>query len=134
MAEAPCKAGGRFSRCQNRSLDTCQYCGKPFCEAHTYVREGHEAVCTRKRCRRKQDDLKLHMDYRARVLERNAVGLCGVEDCQPHPRLECSLCLGLFCSVHVTERMYPFREGYVSIERPVSVCAWCWERRKIWRH
>lgn len=31
------------------------------------------------------------------------------------------------------ERMYPFNEGLVSIDRPVSICQRCWERRKIWR-
>jgi hypothetical protein len=30
--------------------------------------------------------------------------------------------------------MYPFSEGWVSIEKPVSICARCWERRKVWRH
>jgi hypothetical protein len=29
--------------------------------------------------------------------------------------------------------MYPFSEGWVSIDRPVSICERCWERRKIWR-
>ena len=133
MAEALCKVGGRFSRCGNAALNTCQYCGRPFCAAHAfYVRE-HEAVCNRKRCRLKQDDLVQHMGYRRRVTERNHAGLCGVEECGPHPRHECSLCQGHFCAAHVSERMYPFREGYVSVQRPASVCTWCWRRRKIWR-
>jgi hypothetical protein len=29
--------------------------------------------------------------------------------------------------------MYPFRMGMATIDRPVSICAACWDRRKIWR-
>ncbi|MFN0148240.1 MAG: hypothetical protein ACKVT1_17200 [Dehalococcoidia bacterium] len=133
MAQALCKVGGRFSKCVQAPVNTCQYCGRPFCGAHTYHIRDHEAVCNRKGCRLKQDDLVQHMAYRRRVRERNHAGLCGVEDCGPHPRHECSLCQGNFCPAHVSERMYPFREGYVSVTRPASVCNWCWRRRKIWR-
>lgn len=133
MHRALCKVGSRLSRCSNPSLDTCQYCGRPFCAAHTFFREGHDAVCTSKGCQRKQQDLQAHHGYRARVLQRNAVGLCGVEECEPHPWLECSLCQGHFCERHVSERLYPFREGLVRIDRPVSLCEWCWARRKVWR-
>lgn len=128
-----CQLGGRFSRCPESSRNVCQYCGRAFCEAHTYHVEEHDAVCARRRCRAKHDDLASHLAYRARVAERNHVGLCGIEDCGPHPGFECSLCKGHFCGMHLHERMYPFSEGWVSIERPVSICARCWERRKIWR-
>lgn len=93
----------------------------------------HEAVCSRPRCRAKRDDLVRHMEYRDRVTQRNQAGLCGVESCGPHPGFECSLCLGLFCEAHLSERMYPFRDGWTTLERRLSVCARCWERRKVWR-
>jgi hypothetical protein len=47
--------------------------------------------------------------------------------------MECSQCRGLFCAAHIRERMYPVREGMVSIDRPMSLCDRCWARRKIWR-
>lgn len=128
-----CRLGGRFSRCNDPAEETCQYCGKPFCARHTYFREGHEAVCTAPRCRAKRDDVVAYLAYRQAVVARNQAGLCGIEGCTPHPAHECSLCRGHFCGLHVRERMYPFREGWVTVERPASVCARCWDRRKIWR-
>ena len=134
MAVVLCRAGGRlFSRCQETAVDTCIFCGHPFCQTHTYHIEGHETVCTRKRCSSKQDDLKAHMLYQERVRQRNAANLCAEEGCGPHPREQCSLCRAQFCERHVMERLYPFREGRVVIQRPASVCAWCWGRRKVWR-
>jgi hypothetical protein len=29
--------------------------------------------------------------------------------------------------------MYPFHDGRIIIDKPASVCAHCWDRRKIWR-
>ena len=132
-AVATCQVGGPFSRCANPSVNSCQYCARKFCERHTYVLEAIEAVCTRRRCRNKHDDLQAHMAYRDRVRQRNHAGLCGEEDCGPHPGHECSLCNGVFCDRHVRERNYPLRDGSVIIDRPVSVCGWCWQRRKVWR-
>jgi hypothetical protein len=77
--------------------------------------------------------MTIHLAYRERVSQRNRAGLCGQEDCGPHPRFECSLCTGLFCERHLQEHMYPFFDGYARIDRPVSICRRCWERRKIWR-
>jgi hypothetical protein len=114
-------------------VDTCQYCGRPFCRLHSYRLEGHEAVCAGPRCRLKNDELLEHMAYRQAVARRNSAGLCGIDGCGPHPGLQCSLCLGHFCREHVRERIYPFREGRVSVDRPASVCERCWQRRKIWR-
>ena len=133
MAEAICQLGGRFSHCHNVAQYVCQYCGRAFCDGHTYYVEDHEAVCSRKACVSKRDDLVRHLVYRNRVEQRNQVGLCGIEDCGPHPGFECSLCRGLFCGDHLCERMYPFRAGYATIERAVSICDACWDRRKIWR-
>jgi hypothetical protein len=130
---ATCQVGGRFSRCHNEAPHSCQYCGRNFCQVHTYFREEHEAVCTRTPCQRKRDDMVVHMEYRARVTQRNHAGLCGAEECGPHPGFECSLCQGLFCALHLQERMYPFRDGWVMQERRVSVCPRCWARRKVWR-
>ncbi len=133
VATNACGAGGRFRPCRAIVVNTCQYCGRGFCTPHAYVLEGFEAVCMRKRCRLKHDDLQLHLAYKARVTARNGAGLCGIPDCGPHPRTECSLCRGHFCDAHISERMYPFREGRLIIEKPASICAWCWQRRKIWR-
>jgi hypothetical protein len=133
VAATVCLAGGRFSRCHNLAEHVCQYCGRPFCADHAHFVEGHEAVCTRKRCRLKRDDMAEHLAYRERVRQRNSAGLCGVEGCGPHPSFECSLCQGLFCGAHVSERLYPFSDGWSTVERPVSVCQRCWQRRKIWR-
>lgn len=132
VTHGTCKQGGRFSRCREAAVDTCQYCGKAFCAAHSHHVGGHDAVCNAKRCVAKHEDLALHMEYRARVRQRNQAGLCGVEDCVPHPTLECSLCRGHFCEPHVRTRMYPAREGRVIIDRPMGCCDWCWNRRKIW--
>lgn len=133
MGAAACQLGGRFSRCQRPSVEVCQYCGRHFCAEHsTHVRD-HEAVCARKPCRAKWDDVIAHLEYRGRVAQRNRVGLCGVEGCGPHPGYQCSLCRGHFCGLHLAERLYPFRQGLITVERPVSVCEQCWRRRKIWR-
>lgn len=133
MRSPICQLGGRFSRCLNAPEHSCQYCGRDFCDAHTHFAEGHEAVCARKPCRVKKDDLDAHLVYRARIGQRNRAGLCGVEDCGPHPGFECSLCQGHFCAAHLSERMYPFHDGRVVIDRPASVCGHCWDRRKVWR-
>lgn len=134
MIAKPCQVGGRFHSCPLPAQHTCQYCGRRFCVEHAEYVEGHEAVCNRKRCRAKRQDMAGHLAYRSRVDQRNRVGLCGIEECGPHPGYQCSLCRGFFCGAHLTDRMYPFRDGRVMIERPVSVCARCWQRRKVWRY
>lgn len=128
-----CEIGGRFSRCKNAGTHVCQYCGRDFCADHALQVEAHEAICNRKTCARKRDDLAVHLVYRGRVGERNQVGLCGVEGCGPHPSFQCSLCKGYFCDAHLGERMYPTFDGYARVDRRVSTCPRCWERRKIWR-
>lgn len=134
MIGGPCGAGGRFSRCSDVAIDTCQYCGRGFCALHTEYREGIDAVCTRKVCAAKIRDLLSHNVYKDAIARRNRAGFCGIEGCTPHPPHECSLCRGLFCRDHLQPRMYPFFNGYSTVDRPVSVCAHCWERRKLWRH
>ncbi len=133
MASADCQVGGLFSRCRNPSEHTCQYCGRQFCGEHTGFAEGHEAVCSRGPCRAKREDLDAHLSYRAHVEQRNHAGLCGIDECGPHPGYSCSLCRGYFCSAHLSDRLYPFKDGWATIERPVSVCDRCWQRRKIWK-
>ncbi|WP_322797298.1 hypothetical protein [Tepidiforma sp.] len=128
-----CQVGSLFARCREPAIQVCQYCARPFCSAHAYYLQDHEAVCTRKPCRARRDDLVAHLEYRRVVAARNGAGLCGIETCGPHPTMECSLCHGRFCSEHLRERLYPFRQGRVTVERPVSACARCWQRRKIWR-
>jgi len=133
MGAAVCQLGRRFSRCTSASIEVCQYCGRNFCADHMTHAQGHDAVCGRDRCKAKWDDLVLHTAYKVRVAQRNNAGLCGIEECGPHPGFQCSLCQGHYCGAHLTERLYPFRQGYLMVERPVSVCARCWQRRKIWR-
>lgn len=134
VAVTSCGAGGRFSRCLEPVVTTCIYCGNGFCASHTYHLQGYETVCTRKACRRKRDDIVRHEAHRARVQQRNGAGLCGEEGCGPHPGYQCSLCQGVFCERHLAQRMYPVKHGSVTLDRPLAVCAWCWGRRKIWRH
>ena len=133
MAETLCQVGRIFSRCSNTPEHSCQYCGRRFCAQHTTFVEGLDAVCSRKVCRLKRDDLAEHLQYAERVAQRNRAGLCGIENCGPHPGFECSLCRGHFCGTHLSERRYPFSDGYTTIDRPVSICGHCWRRRKIWR-
>jgi hypothetical protein len=101
---------------------------------HTHRVEGYEAVCTRERCVAKDEDLKRHYVYKDASARRNRTGHCAQEDCTSlHPGMTCSLCQSLFCPQHIFERMYPVQDGGVIVNRPRSVCMWCWERRKIWR-
>ncbi len=132
MATLSCQLGGRFSRCPNPPVQSCQYCGRHFCLDHSDYIQGSEAVCARKPCRAKREDMAVHLAYRERVEQRNRAGLCGIEDCGPHPGFQCSLCQGRFCEAHLSERTYTFFDGRSSVQRMVSVCPRCWERRKIW--
>lgn len=134
MAHGECQLGGRFRKCPNAPIERCQYCGRRFCGTHQHVVQAFDAVCMRGLCRKKHADMVTHVDYRDRVRQRNTAGLCGIEGCGPHPRDQCSLCQGNFCESHIAQHMYPFHEGRVVIDRPASVCRWCWDRRKIWRH
>lgn len=133
MAAIPCHVGGWFSRCPNLSQHSCQYCGRNFCAGHSHFVQGHEAVCARKRCRAKHDDLVRHLAYLERAEQLNRVGLCGVEGCNRPHIFQCSLCRAHFCEAHLSERRYTFSEGWSRTDRPVSVCPDCWNRRKVWR-
>jgi hypothetical protein len=134
MAMSTCEIGGRFRHCKQPAEHTCQYCGKSFCAVHAHRVEGYEAICAREACVAKDEDLKRHLEYREASTRRNRAGHCAEADCTNlHPGMTCSMCQGLFCPTHVSSRMYPVREGYVTINRPRSVCTWCWERRRVWR-
>lgn len=128
-----CQCGGMFSRCRQPAVDICQYCGREFCEAHTYYAEDHHAVCTNKRCQRKHDDLEVHEEYKRGVRRDNIHEHCGEPECREAPHFTCSLCRGLFCGPHLTERKWSFRDAQASFERVVSICEHCWGRRKIWQ-
>lgn len=131
-ANARCQVGGLFARCSAVASHVCQYCARRFCDAHTYHLADHEAVCARRECREKWDDLQRHLGYRAFVAQRNRVGVCGVAGCEGRWGYACSLCQGQFCPEHLEERLYPVFDGYHRREESKSVCAHCWERRKIW--
>jgi hypothetical protein len=134
MPSGHCQLGGRFRRCRNSAEHVCQYCARDFCEEHARHVEGYEAVCTRKRCVLKHEDLQRHNVYKVDVIRRNKTGHCGEPECEEvHPRFQCSLCQGFYCFDHVTERSYPLQDGWVKIDKQVSVCEWCWARRKIWQ-
>ena len=132
---AECQLGRRFSRCRRPSSHTCQYCARNFCDLHTYLVEGHEAVCSRKECAAKQADMVAHEAYRKAAFGRNSARLCGEPDCTSTPpaMFECSLCRGHFCADHVHDRLYWTPDGLSRNERTLSLCAHCWERRKIWQ-
>ena len=70
MAPRMCQLGGRFSRCRNEALQTCQYCGRSFCHTHSYYQKDHEAVCSRKKCRIKIEDMLAHTEYELGVIQR----------------------------------------------------------------
>lgn len=133
MAAIPCQAGRLLNRCPNLSQHSCQYCGRSFCPAHGYFVEADEAVCARRRCRTRHDDLVRHMAYVGRAEQLNRVGLCGREGCNRPHQFQCSLCRAAFCESHLSERRYPFSDGRSLLERWVSACAHCWDRRKIWQ-
>ncbi len=134
MANTECQVGGRFRRCRATPSHVCQYCARDFCDHHSYHVKGYEAVCTRKRCALKHDDLQRHMEYKAEVQGRNKSGQCGEPGCESlHPPGQCSLCRGFFCNAHLQDRSYPMHDGWVKVDKHVSICAWCWDRRKIWQ-
>ena len=129
---AVCEIRRGLRRCGRAAVELCQYCGQRFCDEHKHFVGGFDAVCSRKRCRTKKDEMDQHLAYREGVERRNRVGLCGEEGCGPHPKDECSLCLGLFCSEHVRAKVYPFWDDGRRVMRPASVCAHCYARRKLW--
>ncbi len=134
MASGKCKLGGRLRPCKQRAEHTCQYCARDFCHDHSYYVEGYEAVCTRKPCVTKHDDLQRHLGYKEEVLRRNKAGLCAEPDCEAtNPAFQCSFCRGHFCPEHIQERNYAMQEGWVKVDKQVSLCAWCWGRRKVWQ-
>ncbi len=133
MAAGACQVGGRFSRCQSIPQHVCQYCGRQFCAEHSHYVEGHEAVCSRKRCREKHEDLTRHFEYRGRAEQLNRAGLCGVDGCNTRHVFQCSLCKSQFCEAHLSSRRYGFGDAPTRYERWVSVCSRCWDRRRVWR-
>ncbi|MEX2080662.1 MAG: hypothetical protein WEC33_03525 [Dehalococcoidia bacterium] len=130
---AQCGIGRLFKRCQQQASHVCQYCGRDFCDAHTHFIQGHEAVCGARFCVAKHEDLKIYNGYKAAVEGRNGARLCGALRCEEPLGSGCSLCRGEFCEGHVSHRRYQFREGRGMAERWVSICAVCWDRRRIWR-
>jgi hypothetical protein len=128
-----CKLGRWFSRCGQPAIETCQYCGRPFCGAHAHYVGGTDAVCASDKCRRKHEDLAAHEAYKLAVTRRNMLELCGEEECRGDPSLTCSLCEGRFCSEHLHVREWGFRDAQASYKRMVSISAHCWGRRRIWR-
>lgn len=129
-----CQLGRLFRRCRATPSHTCQYCARSFCDDHAHFVEGYEAVCARKRCAAKHEDLQRHIDYKDTARGRNRAGLCGQPDCTAvHPTNQCSMCQSVFCRDHLRDRVYPVQEGWVKVDKHVSVCAWCWARRKLWQ-
>lgn len=133
MSSATCRLGGIFSKCKNDAYQACQYCGRSFCDLHSYYEKDHEAVCSRKKCRAKIDDMLAQRQYQAGIAKNNQKGLCGIDECGPSTVAQCSLCRGRFCEEHVMFRMYPPGRGEGARDRAVSACDSCWARRKIWR-
>lgn len=132
MAAGRCALGGRLRRCPGPPADTCQYCARPFCPDHAHVLEGYEAVCVRKPCAAKHDDLQLHHGHMRGVRLRNREGRCGVEGCANAHGFDCEKCGGRFCLGHLADRLYPAAPNSGESAAMACVCAHCWERREIW--
>ena len=130
MATGRCELGGRLRRCPRSPADTCQYCARPFCYDHAHLLEGYEAVCARRPCVAKQDDLRAHHGHMRGVRLRNRDGRCGVEGCANAHGFDCEKCGGRFCLGHLADRLYPATgSGEAAM---ACVCAHCWGRRAIW--
>ncbi|MCA9852638.1 MAG: hypothetical protein KC482_03435 [Dehalococcoidia bacterium] len=92
-------------------------------------------MCSRKECAAKHVDMVIHIEYQVVVYRRNIARLCAEDGCQSAPPapFECSLCRGHFCAEHIHERLYWTPDGLTRNERVLSLCAHCWDRRKIWQ-
>ena len=102
-----------------------------MCEEHAYVLEGYDAVCVRRACTAKHDDLPGHHEYVRGVRLRNRDGFCGFESCSYSPSFDCSKCGGRFCLRCLSDELYPSAHPGQDAEMAI-VCAHCWDRRTIW--
>ena len=132
MAAGGCELGGRLRRCARPPANTCQYCARPFCQDHAHLLEGYEAVCARKPCVAKQDDLRAHLGHMRGVRLRNREGRCGVEGCANAHGFDCEKCGARFCLGHLADRLYPAAPNSGEAAAMACVCAHCWGRREIW--
>jgi hypothetical protein len=132
MASLSCQAGRRFRRCRRPTSHTCQYCGRAFCPEHGAALADGQEVCLRPICRAKLDDVETHQHFRDRVRQRNFSGACGLDGCAERPLYQCSLCKGVFCPGHISDRLWTTRTRRMVDRRPVAACPHCWDRRKIW--
>lgn len=96
--------------CRRPVVGECSRCGRYFCTAHG--REGrcdeHAREWEEQQGRQAADEAykKPYNDALERGKEKNGRGLCGVESCQQHPNLSCSVCGIHFCGSHLTESTY----------------------------
>jgi hypothetical protein len=126
-----CEVKSGWFKCKSEAIAYCQYCGRPFCGNHGVAEEGME-VCSRKFCVAKREDLAKHLKYKALVDERNAGGLCGIENCDLGTQGQCVRCKGHFCGLHVEPREEPILHNKVRVTQMATLCAHCLERRPIW--
>jgi hypothetical protein len=125
--------GGLMRRaCGRPTVTACVYCGEPFCDHHGTRHENYTDVCTRRACETKQEDLRLHLEWKARVTVSNDVSFCAQEECGERMRHQCSQCHLLFCADHVTEQDVAESRARGARKVRLLMCTHCVARRKIW--
>lgn len=122
----------RFSRCKEKPIGMCNYCGRAFCAEHGEVQTDGQEICFRKNCLAKRDDLVAHLQYRALVAKENEAGLCGVPACTEKPDGQCGRCRAYFCMRHIDTREESLMQGRAQVRQMATLCYHCWERRPIW--
>jgi hypothetical protein len=133
LHSASCQLGGTIrNRCSNPVTGFCQYCGRAFCDDHGTHEDQFQEVCSREVCQAKFKDVTAFKPYKQRVLYRNRLGLCGIEDCMGRPWGGCSKCEGVFCELHVARAVEKKKAGRRSWRQPLAVCPTCQARLTLW--
>ncbi len=99
---------------------------------HGSRREDGSEVCTRSVCQDKHADLALHLEWRARAVDRSNRGFCGMEGCDGERWGQCSKCHAIFCERHLQDRDERVRSGTFVLSRPASMCDHCAARNRLW--
>ena len=114
------------------AIGRCLYCGRRFCPNHGSRYEDGTEICWRPICQDKRTELPRYQEYRLVVQGRNSSQSCGAYGCEGGIEKQCSRCQGLFCALHATPRHETVYVGRRSRQRYLSLCSYCWDRRKIW--
>ncbi|MFN8559890.1 MAG: hypothetical protein U0531_21905 [Dehalococcoidia bacterium] len=127
-----CQLGRFYARCRLPTNGVCQYCGRSFCTTHGRREPDGDEVCVREVCGQKHADLREHLDWKARAVDRSNRGFCGMPDCDGGRWGQCSKCLALFCERHLHAREEQVRHGIAVFRRPASMCDHCLARNRLW--